>query len=249
MMKVKKQIKKKILCLISARGGSVGIKNKNISNFCGKPLISWSINQAKRSKILDNIHVSTDSIKIAKIAQKYGAEIPFLRKKNLANTNTSKFLVWKDALLQIEKQKKIKYDYFFDLDCTNPLRSVSDIDNMIRSFFKNSKNIDALITVCHSRKNPYFNMLEKDELNFLKPSKKIKKWPTSRQTSPQVYDQVASMYLLKTNFLRKKTKLYDGNIKGYLLKEYQNFDIDSQLDFKIISFLFKKYYLKKAKKI
>ena len=67
---------------------------------------------ARKSKILDNIHVSTDSINIAKIARKYGAEIPFLRKKNLANTNTSKFLVWKDALLKIEKQKKIKYDYF-----------------------------------------------------------------------------------------------------------------------------------------
>ena len=167
------------------------------------------------------------------------------RKKNLANKNTSKFLVWKDALLNIEKQKKIKYDYFFDLDCTNPLRSVNDIDNMISDFLKNSKNIDALITVSHSRKNPYFNMLEKNHLNFLKPSKKLTKWPTSRQTSPNVYDQVASMYLLKTNFLRKKTKLYDGNVKGYLLKEYQNFDIDSQLDYKIISFLFKKYYLKK----
>jgi CMP-N,N'-diacetyllegionaminic acid synthase len=234
--------------VISARGGSLGLKNKNINNFCGKPLISWTIIQAKKSKLLDDVHISTDSIKIARIAKKYGGKIPFIRNKNLANKNTSKFLVWKDALLNIEKQKKIKYDYFFDLDCTNPLRSVSDIDNMIGSFFKNSKNIDALITVAHSRKNPYFNMLEKNSLNLLKPSKKLAKWPTSRQTSPNVYDQVASMYLLKTDFLRKKTKLYDGNVKGYLLKEYQNFDIDSQLDYKIISFLFKNYYLKKNKK-
>jgi CMP-N,N'-diacetyllegionaminic acid synthase len=88
-------------------------------------------------------------------------------------------------------------------------------------------------------------MLEKNDLDFFRPSKRINKWPTSRQTSPIVYDQVASMYLLKTEFLRKKKKLYSGNIKGYLLKDYQNFDIDSKLDFKIISFLFKKYYLKK----
>ena len=73
--------KNKILCVISARGGSKGIKNKNIVDFCGKPLIAWSILQAQKSKILDNIHVSTDSINIAKIARKYGAEIPFLRKK------------------------------------------------------------------------------------------------------------------------------------------------------------------------
>ena len=237
-----------VVAFIFARGGSKGLPRKNVLNFCGKPLISWTIIQAKKSKILDDVHISTDSIKIAKIAEKYGGKIPFIRKKNLANKNTSKFLVWKNALLNIEKQKKIKYDYFFDLDCTNPLRNVSDIDNMIGSFFKNSKNIDALITVAHSRKNPYFNMLEKNYLNLLKPSKKLAKWPVSRQTSPDVYDQVASMYLLKTNFLRKATKLYDGNVKGYLLKEYQNFDIDSQLDYKIISFLFKNYYLKKNKK-
>jgi CMP-N,N'-diacetyllegionaminic acid synthase len=240
--------KKKFLCFISARGGSTGIKNKNIMSFCGKPLISWTILQAKKSKILEDIHISTDSIKIAKIAEKYGGKIPFIRKKNLANKNTSKFLVWKNALLDIEKKKKIKYDYFFDLDCTNPLRSPNDIDKMINHFLKNSKNIDALITVSNSRKNPYFNMLEKNNSNFLKLSKKLIRWPTSRQTSPDVYDQVASMYLLKTDFLRKKTKLYDGNLKGYLLKDYQNFDIDSQLDYKIVSFLFKKYYLKKTKK-
>ena len=240
--------KKKILCVISARGGSTGIKNKNINNFCGKPLISWTIIQAKKSKMLDDVHISTDSIKIARIAEKYGGKIPFIRKRNLANKNTSKFLVWKNALLNIEKQKKIKYDYFFDLDCTNPLRSVNDIDNMITSFLKNFKNTDALITVSNSRKNPYFNMLEKNHLNFFKPSKKLAKWPTSRQTTPDVYDQVASMYLLKTDFLRKKTNLYDGNVKGYLLKDYQNFDIDSQLDYRIISFLFEKYYLKKIKK-
>jgi len=238
-------MKKKILCVISARGGSIGIKNKNIINFCGKPLIAWSILQAKKSIFLDDVFISTDSKKIANIAKSYGAEIPFIRKKNLANKNTSKFLVWKNALIEIEKKNKTKYDFFFDLDCTNPLRTSNDIDRMFKYFLKISKKTDALITVANSRKNPYFNMLEKNDLGFFRPSKRINKWPTSRQTSPIVYDQVASMYLLKTEFLRKKKKLYSGNIKGYLLKDYQNFDIDSKLDFKIISFLFKKYYLKK----
>lgn len=238
-------MRKKILCVISARGGSIGIKNKNIINFCGKPLIAWSILQAKKSIFLDDVFISTDSKKIANIAKSYGAKIPFIRNKNLANKNTSKFLVWKNALVEIEKKNKIKYDYFFDLDCTNPLRTSNDIDRMFKYFLKVSKKTDALITVTNSRKNPYFNMLEKDDLGFFRPSKSINKWPTSRQTSPAVYDQVASMYLLKTDFLKKKKKLYSGNIKGYLLKDYQNFDIDSKLDFEIISFLFKKYYLKK----
>ena len=73
----------------------------------------------------------------------------------------------------------------------------------------------------------------------------MRNWPTSRQTSPKVYDQIASMYLLKRDFLKKKSKLYDGKILGYKLLDHQNFDIDSLLDFEIIQFLFKKKYLKK----
>tara|TARA_Y100000816_G_scaffold291137_1_gene281590 strand:+ start:3634 stop:4356 length:723 start_codon:yes stop_codon:yes gene_type:complete len=236
--------KYKILCVISARGGSKGIKNKNIIDFCGKPLIAWSILQAQKSKIIDNVYISTDSKKIAKISRKYGAKILFLRNKKLAQKNTSKFLVWKDALNKIEKINKKKYDFFFDLDCTNPLRNLKDIDGILRFTFSKIEKFDSVITIAKSRKNPYFNMLEKNNKRFLKISKNIKNLPTSRQTSPEVYDQVASMYLIKSNFLRNKSKLYDGRVGGYLLKDYQNFDIDSHLDYKIISYLFKKYYLR-----
>ena len=103
-----------------------------------------------------------------------------------------------------------------------------------------------LFSVSKAKKNPYFNMLEKNKKKFLVPSKKIKNWPTSRQSAPVVYDQVASMYLLKTKFLRSKSKLYDGKIAGYSLKDFQNFDIDSQLDYKIITYLYENYYLKKT---
>ncbi len=243
MLKQKKNIN--ILCVISARGNSQGVKNKNIRKFCGKPLIAWSIIQAKKSKYISDVYVSTDSLKIAKVSKNFNAKIPFIRNKNLAKKNTSKFLVWKDALFRLETINKTKYDLFFDLDCTNPLRSSKDIDKIIEFYLKINRNIDALISISNSRKNPYFNMLEKNSYNLLQPSKKLKNWPTSRQTSPKVFDQVASMYLLKTKFLRNKSKLYGGKVAGYLVKDYQNFDIDSQLDYKIVSFLFKKYYLKK----
>ena len=130
---------KKILCVISARGGSKGLKKKNIMNFCGKPLISWSIIQAKKSKFVNEVYISTDSKIIANVSKKYGAIVPFIRKKNLANKNTSKFYVWKDAINRIEKINNLKYDYYFDLDCTNPLRKSEDIDNMIKYHFKNQK--------------------------------------------------------------------------------------------------------------
>ena len=72
---------KKILCVISARGGSKGLKNKNFKDFCGKPLIAWSILQAKNSKYIQDVFISTDSDKISKVSKKYGAKVQFLRSK------------------------------------------------------------------------------------------------------------------------------------------------------------------------
>lgn len=235
----------KILCVISARGGSLGIKNKNIINFCGEPLITWSINQALKSKYISSVYISTDSLKIAKVAKKYGAKVLFLRKKRFSSKNSSKFLTWKNALFEIENHLNEKFDFFLDLDCTNPLRSSIDIDRFIM-YAKKLKNFDSLITIAKSRKNPYFNMIEKNKSGLLKVSKKLAKWPTSRQTAPIVYDQVASMYMLKTSYLRKSNSLYDGRVRGYILKDFQNFDIDSELDLEIITNIFKLKYLNKS---
>ena len=87
----------------------------------------------QKSKYIDEVYVSTDSPKIAKISKSYGAKVPFLRSKNIATRDASKFLVWKDALKKIEKINKTSYD-FFDLDCTNPLRSYKDVDKICKIF-------------------------------------------------------------------------------------------------------------------
>jgi CMP-N-acetylneuraminic acid synthetase len=237
-----KKNKNNILCVISARGGSQGLKNKNIKKFNGKPLIAWSIIQAKKSKFINEIYVSTDSFKIAKIAESYGAKIPFLRTKKYSNKTISKFLVWKDALEKIEKIYNKNYDFYLDLDCTNPLRSSSDIDQMCKRFFKKKNFYDGIYTIAKARKNPYFNVVEYRN-KHLEISKKLDLWPTSRQSAPKVYDQVASMYLFKSNFIKKNYSMYQGKIYGFELKDYQNFDIDSLLDFFIIEKLFKKFYL------
>ena len=236
--------KKNILCVISARGGSMGLKNKNIKFFLGKPLIAWSILQAKKSKFISDVYISTDSKKIAQISEKYGAKVSFMRSKKLASSKASKFNVWKNAFKILEKKNKKNYDFFLDLDCTNPLRKTNDIDGIISSFKKKYEIFDALITITKSRKNPYFNMLEKNISGYLQPSKYLKEWPASRQVTPKVYDQVASMYILNTSFIRKSKNLYSGKIGGYLLREYQNFDIDSDIDLLIIKNLFKKFYNK-----
>ena len=100
-----------IICVISARGGSTGLPNKNIKLLCGKPLIYWSIKQAKKVSKLNGIFVSTDSKLIAESSMAAGATVPFLRSKNISGKFTPKFQVWKDALIKIEKFLKKKLIY------------------------------------------------------------------------------------------------------------------------------------------
>ena len=130
----------RILGLICARGGSKGLPGKNIKILSGKPLIAWSIKRALDLKIsLFKLVVSTDDINIAEIAKKFGAEVPFLRPQNIANEKASKFSVWKHALNFVEEKENVRFDYFLDMDCTNPLLSKNDLEDFISSFFDKKK--------------------------------------------------------------------------------------------------------------
>ena len=131
---------KKILCTICARAGSKGLKNKNIINFFNKPLIYYTIRQAKLSRQFTNIVVSTNSKKILKLSKKYGADCWYLRSKKLSNDYASKVDVIIDTLVNAEKKFKIKYDLIMDLDVTSPLRNVQDIKKSIK-LLKNKKRI------------------------------------------------------------------------------------------------------------
>ena len=228
------------LCVISARGGSKGLPNKNIKKMLGKPLIAWSIEQALSVKEIDKVIVSTDSKKIAKISNKYGAETPFLRPRNISKSNSAKFEVFKYSLLKCEKFYKTKFNYYLDLDCTNPLRSVLDIKKIIKFFNSNKDNIDGVFTICEARKNPYFNLVEKNKDETLKLSKKLSRPITRRQDSPKVYEHVASMYVLKPDFIKRKKNLMDGRILGFNVPQEKSLDIDSSYDFSLVEYLLKK---------
>ena len=127
-----------VLCIICARGGSVGIKNKALIKINGKPLISFTIQQAIKSKIFSEIIVSTDSKKIQKVARQYGAKCWFLRPKSISTSNSSKLLAIRHALIESEKYFKKKFNICFDLDITSPLRNISDIQSSYKKF--NSKD-------------------------------------------------------------------------------------------------------------
>lgn len=228
----------KILCTICARGGSKGVKNKNIKLLNGKNLISYTIDQAKKSNLFNQIVVSTDSIRIQKIAKKYKANCWFLRKKKLSTDSAAKIPVIQDTLLRSEKYFKIKYDYIIDLDPTSPLRSVNDIISSFKKFI--SKKADLLITGCEAKKNPYFNMFEIKNSQIKLVKKKDNNNFVSRQLSPKVYEMNASIYIWNRNSLIRAKTLFIKNMTEYIMPYERSIDIDSELDFKIVELLLNK---------
>lgn len=224
-----------ILCTICARGGSKGLKDKNIKIINSKPLIAYSIQQAINSGIFKHVVVSTDSDEIANIAKSYGAEVFFKRNKNLSNDKSGKLEVIKDAFKKSEKFFNIKFDYLVDLDATSPLRLVSDITESFNLFLK--KDYSNLFSVCISRKNPYFNLVEIDKNNKINLSKKNSKKYLTRQSSPLCYDMNASIYIWKRNTILNSNSLFLENTGIYVMPEERSIDIDNDFHFKIVEFL------------
>lgn len=233
----------KILCVIGARGGSQGVPGKNIRPLLGKPVIEWAIEKALRIPGIDRVVISTDSEEIAHISRQAGAEVPFIRPSNLALSNTGKFQVWQHALQACEIFYKTTYDLYIDIDCTNPLIETNDIKGALQFFLdlrKEARHPDAVFTVSEARRNPYFNLIEPNPEGLMKMSKSLKNNTiVARQLAPAVFEHIAGTYVLATKYLRSANHLLDGRAFGYQIPPERAFDIDSELDFKIIEFLLK----------
>ncbi len=224
-----------ILCTICARGGSKGVKNKNIKELNGKPLIAYTIEQAKASGLFEHIVISTDSDDIANIAKEYGAEVFFKRSDEMASDTAGKLDVIKDAFVRSEEHYNKTFDYLIDLDATAPLRSVEDIINSFKQFKENHN--DNLITAMPSRRSPYFNLVEQDKDGKVYLSKKLDSAVVRRQDAPKSYDMNASIYIWKRDIILNKGSLFLENTGLYVMPEERSIDIDNELDFKFVEFL------------
>ena len=224
------------LCTICARSGSKGVPNKNIKKIAGKPLIQHTIEQAKKSKVFSDIIVSSDCKKILKIAEKLGVHT-LKRTNQLSKDFVGKVDVIRDAAIKAQNMLDKKFDNVIDLDVTSPLRQVSDIHNSFKKF--QNGNYQNLITGCVARKNPYFNMIEIKK-NVLSISKRTNKKIYSRQKSPQVFEMNASIYIWKNKALMNKSNLVTSKTAFYEMPEERSIDIDTMLDWKIVSFLMEK---------
>ena len=225
-----------ILCIICARVGSKGIKNKALVKINKKPLISYTIRQAIKSKIFNEVIVSTDSLKIQRIAKLYGAKSWFIRPKNISNDNSSKLSAIRHAFMESEKYFNKNFSICFDLDLTSPLRNIGDIKKALKKF--KSGNYNNLFSVSESKKNPYFNMVERKNKTYVL-SKKASETFFSRQKLPKVFEMNASIYIFKRNFLINKNKLFNDKTSIFLMPRERSIDIDDRFDLQQVKHLLK----------
>ncbi|MBT4764491.1 acylneuraminate cytidylyltransferase family protein [bacterium] len=221
----------KYIVLICARGGSKGLPGKNIKPLNGIPLIGWSINIAKQIDRVSRIIVSTDSEEIAKVALKYGAEVPFMRPKDLAQDDSPEWLVWRHAIKYVESHEGEDIDAIVVLPVTAPLRSVKDVDTCIDLFEEGG--VDSVITVSEANRSPYFNMTVNDDSGYaslvISPENQI----IRRQDAPEVFDMTTVAYVVNTNAVKLSNGVFKGKVKSIVIPQERSIDIDTLLDFKI----------------
>ncbi len=219
---------------IGARGGSKGVPGKNFKDLHGKPLIDWSLDQLFACEKIDHVVVSSDDPRIYEHGLKRGGLDMGLRPAHLANDTAGKWEVWQHALEEVEKITGAA-TMFIDLDCTSPLRLQEDLDGAIALF--EAEQPDMVMSCCESRKNPYFNILELDATGALHVSKPLPGGVVARQQAPKVLDHVGLVYVLKPDYLRRASALFEGRVIPYEVPASRGLDVDSPIDWEIISFL------------
>ena len=229
---------KTILGLIPARGGSKGLPGKNIKPLLGKPLIAWTIEQALASKYLDRVVVSTEDEEIAEISKKYGAEIPFIRPKELAEDNTKGIDVVLHAINWMKENDKQKpYDLIMLLQPTSPLRTTENIDKAIELLFL--KGAKAIVSVCEVDHHPFWaNTLPEDGCmgDFIKREVMNK----NRQELPVFYRLNGAIYLAYCNYIKERKSFLGEETFAYIMPKSRSADIDDEIDLKLAENILKK---------
>ena len=212
-----------IVAIIPARGGSKGIPNKNIINIAGKPLLSWSIESAQKSRLINKVVVSSDS-EIIKRPKKYSGDA------------TPSNLVVKHALDYLKKKEKYIPDIVVLLQPTSPLRTAEDIDNAINLFI--NEKVGAVISVTEGdnkslksffMENGILRGVVNNEFPFI-----------CRQSLPKTYLSNGAIYVISEKEFQKNKKLFSKKTLGFFMEKERSVDLDTLEDISIIENLLNK---------
>jgi CMP-N-acetylneuraminic acid synthetase len=227
----------KILAVIPARGGSKGIPGKNIRDLNGKPLIAYAIEAALgASDILYKTVVSTDCEDIKAVAEKYGAEVPFIRPAEFATDTATSLSVMQHAVKTIEEMDGTTIDWTMLIQPTNPLILISDIKNAVQAIDNKCTSIVSAkdATDCHPLK-----ILTQTQDGSLKYYSDQAPDNVRRQDLPPVYLRNGSIYMTRRDTLMTQNTLYGDHILPYIMPPERSIDIDTEFDLKLAEFILK----------
>ncbi len=220
------------IAIIPARGGSKRIPKKNIKVFRGRPVISYAIDAAKKSQLFDKIVVSTDDERISQTAQKYGAEVPFIRPKSLSDDKTSSVDVIKHCLKHLNQNKL----FFEDVCCIYPCVPFLKKENLIKSFRLYSKRKDKFCIAISEFPSSIERALKKGENNLLKPLVKKNEVKRTQDLKNSYFD--AGQFYWGQNKLWLQNISVHSNSVGFEIDSLFAVDIDNQSDWKKAETLF-----------
>ncbi len=222
---------KKVLALITARGGSKGIPDKNIKLLGGKPLIAWTIDEANKSKYIDRLILSSDCENIQRIAKQFSCEVPFSRPKELASDTSSSIDVILHALDNIYEE----FDYLMLLQPTSPFRTVADIDKVVEESI--DSNIELMVSVAKVKKHPsYLYKIENNKLiPYIETNKQLR-----RQDMPATYEHNGAIYFSTVDFIKKNKTYNSVEAVGFEMFGSGNLDIDTYEDLEYAEYLINK---------
>jgi N-acylneuraminate cytidylyltransferase len=222
-----------ILALIPARGGSKGIPRKNIRIFAGYPLIAWSIAAGLQAKSISRVIVSTDDEEIAEVARTHGAEVPFLRPKELAQDRTADFPVFVHALKLLEDIEAYRPNIVVQLRPTSPIRPVDCVDSAVRILVEHP-DADSVRGVVPAAQNPYkmwrFNGHEKPMAPLLKVEGIGEPYNAPRQILPTAYWQTGHIDAIRASTIARKHSLTGSVVYPLVIDSRYIVDIDTLAD-------------------
>ena len=224
-------MKNKILAIIPCRSGSKGVKNKNIRKIFGKPLIYYSIFFALQCKFIDRVIVSTDSKKYKKISENFGAEVPFLRPKNISKDDSLDIDLFKHTINWLKKNENYEPNLIVHLRPTSPLRKIKTLKKMINILLQN-KTFCSVRSLSSLNKSPYklWSIMKNNLIKpILKNDTKYKEpYNAPRQKLPNFYVQNSTYDVFRTKII-KKNLVSGKKIYGVLTNDL--IDLDTMEDF------------------
>ena len=219
---------KSVLAIIPARGGSKGVPRKNVRVVAGKPLIAWSIEEAKKSGYIDRLVLSSDDAEIIETAKAWGCEVPFVRPTELARDESPGIDPVLHAIGVLPK-----FDIVVLLQATSPMRIAADIDGCIQHCV--SSGAKACVSVSEVEQSPYwmYRLGSEGQMHPLMPEKEF----VRRQDLPSTYILNGAVYVASSDWLVEHKTFLNSETLGFVMPSERSLDIDTELDLQILNMI------------